>query len=38
MVLEFYCRKAGRKREGKRERGWPWPRGEKGEKEREKKG
>jgi hypothetical protein len=31
MVLEFYCRKAGRKREGrKRERGWPWPRGERG--------
>jgi hypothetical protein len=38
MVLELYCRKAGGKREGKRERDWPWPRGEKGEKEREKKG
>jgi hypothetical protein len=26
MVLELYCRKAGRKREGrKRERGRPWP-------------
>jgi hypothetical protein len=36
MVLELYCRKAERKREGrKRERGWPWPRreGEKGERE-----
>ena len=32
MVLELYCRKAERKREGrKRERGWPWPRGERGE-------
>ena len=32
MVLELYCRKAGRKREGrKRERGQPWPRGERGE-------
>ena len=32
MVLELYCRKAGRKREGrKRERGQPWPRGEWGE-------
>jgi hypothetical protein len=35
MVLELYCRKAGGKREGrKREKGWPWPRGERG-KERE---
>jgi hypothetical protein len=34
MVLELYCRKAGGKREdGKRERGRPWPRGE-GEGER----
>ena len=32
MVLELYCRKAGRKREGrKRERGRPWPCGERGE-------
>ena len=29
FVLELYYRKAGGKREGrKRERGWPWPRGE----------
>jgi hypothetical protein len=35
MVLELYCRKAGEKRE---ERDQPWPRGEKGGKEREKKG
>ena len=36
MALEFYCRKAGGKREGrKRKRDWPWPRGEKGE-ERER--
>jgi hypothetical protein len=32
MVLELYCRKAGRKREGrKRERGQPWPCGERGQ-------
>jgi hypothetical protein len=31
MVLELYCRKSERKREGKRERGWPWPCGEKAE-------
>jgi hypothetical protein len=32
LVLELYCRKAERKREGrKRERGRPWPHGEKGE-------
>lgn len=32
MVLEFYCRKAERKREGrKKEAGRPWPRGERGE-------
>jgi hypothetical protein len=32
MVLEFYCKKAGGKREDKkRKRDWPWPRGEKGE-------
>jgi hypothetical protein len=31
MVLELYWRKAGRKREGrKRERGQPWPHGERG--------
>jgi hypothetical protein len=36
MVLEFYCRKAGRKREGrKKERGGPWPPGERGKGERE---
>ena len=36
MVLELYCRKAGRKREGrKRERGQPWPRGERGKEGRE---
>jgi hypothetical protein len=36
MVLELYCRMAGRKREGKkRERGQPWPCGERGEGERE---
>jgi hypothetical protein len=28
MVLKFYCRKAERKREGKKiERGQPWPHG-----------
>jgi hypothetical protein len=32
MVLELYCRKAETKREGKkRERGWPWPCGERGD-------
>jgi hypothetical protein len=32
MVLELYYRKSEGRREGrKRERGWPWPRGEKGE-------
>jgi hypothetical protein len=36
MGLELYCRKAGGKREG-RERGQPWPRGEKGGKEKEKR-
>jgi hypothetical protein len=30
MVLELYCREAGRKREG-RKRGQPWPRGERWE-------
>jgi hypothetical protein len=29
MVLALYCRKAERKREG-RKRGWLWPRGEMG--------
>jgi hypothetical protein len=39
VVLEIYCRKAGGKTKGrKRERDQPWPRGEKGEMEREKKG
>jgi hypothetical protein len=38
VVLELYCRKAGRKREGrKRERGRPGPREERSqEREREK--
>jgi hypothetical protein len=32
VVLELYCRKVGGRKEGrKRERGWPWPRGESGE-------
>jgi hypothetical protein len=38
MVLELYCRKAGGKREDfkkERERDQPWPRGKKGEGERE---
>jgi hypothetical protein len=36
MVLELYCRKAGRKREGrKRERGQPWPHGGGGNGERD---
>jgi hypothetical protein len=35
MILELYCRKAGRKREG-RERGQPWPCGE-GGRERERR-
>ena len=31
IVLELYCRKSGRKREGrKREKGRPWPHGERG--------
>jgi hypothetical protein len=37
MVLEFYCRKAEGKRKC-RKRDWLWPRGDKGKKEREKKG
>jgi hypothetical protein len=39
MVLELYCKKTGEKRKDKRrERDWPWPRGEKGEgKEREER-
>jgi hypothetical protein len=38
MVLELYYRKAGGKREGRKERDWPWPRGKKGErKEREER-
>jgi hypothetical protein len=37
MVLELYCTKAERKREGrKRERGWPWPRGERGKGEKKR--
>jgi hypothetical protein len=32
VLLELYCRKTERKREGrKKERGRPWPRGERGE-------
>jgi hypothetical protein len=40
MVLELYCKKAGGKREGRRERekDQPWPRAEKGERERKRKG
>ena len=31
IILELYCRKAGRKRKGRqKESGWPWPCGEKG--------
>ena len=38
MVLELSCRKAEKKREGrKRERGWPWPCGERGEGKVERK-
>jgi hypothetical protein len=40
MVLELHCRKAGRKREGRKmERDWQWPRGKRGERgrDREKK-
>jgi hypothetical protein len=36
MILELYYRKAGAERRGKREKGRPWPRGEKGGKERER--
>jgi hypothetical protein len=38
MVLELYCRKARGKRKGRKERDWLWPRGEKGERERKRKG
>jgi hypothetical protein len=31
MVLEHYCRKAGRRREGRKKTGLPWPCGERGE-------
>jgi hypothetical protein len=38
MVLELYCRKAGGKREDKkRERDWPWTRGDKGERKKKKR-
>jgi hypothetical protein len=37
MVLELYCRKAGGKEKVERERDQPWPRGEKGEREREER-
>jgi hypothetical protein len=38
MVLELYCRKAGGKRKDrKRERDWPWLRGEKGERRERRK-
>ena len=37
MVLELYCRKAGRKERKWKERNWPWPCGEKREgKERKR--
>jgi hypothetical protein len=37
MVLELYCRKVGRKERRLKERGQPWPRGERGEgKERKR--
>ena len=35
MVLKLYCRKAERKREGKKEGDWPWLGGEKGKGGRE---
>jgi hypothetical protein len=39
MVLELYWRKVGRMRDGsKRERGHPWPCGEREGREREKEG
>jgi hypothetical protein len=38
MVLELYCRKVGEKIKGReRERDQPWPRGEKGKREREER-
>jgi hypothetical protein len=38
MVLELYCRKAGRKeRRWKDRKRLAWPRGEKGEKERKRR-
>jgi hypothetical protein len=37
VVLDLYYRKAGEKREGRKEREWPWPRGEKGEKKERRK-
>jgi hypothetical protein len=37
MVLELYCRKAERKREG-RERGWPWPQGDREEGRERRRG
>jgi hypothetical protein len=33
MVLELYCRKAGGKREDRKDRDWPWPCGERGARE-----
>jgi len=38
MVLELYCKKAGRKERmwKERERDRPWPRGEKGEERKER--
>jgi hypothetical protein len=38
MALELYCRTAGGKRTGRKRERLALPRGEKGEKEREKKG
>jgi hypothetical protein len=37
MVLVLYCRKAGGKRKGKRERDQLWPRGEMGERRERRK-
>jgi hypothetical protein len=34
MILELYCRKPERERRYK-EKGWPWPRGERGKGKRE---
>jgi hypothetical protein len=36
MVLEVYCRRQGEREKVEKERGRPWPRGERGEGERER--